>query len=336
MLRQREMDILDVRAQADMDGHLAVSIDLRPRYEDRNIMITLYSDIQKDCQGLFHEGEIIWQKNEILSAKATVLNVSTIIEKPKLWSSDSPVLYTLTVTCGKQSESCRIGFRSIDIEDGILLLNKRPLIIKGINRHEHHPDHGKVVTVKDMIQDIELIKQNNFNSIRTSHYPNAISFYRLCDYYGVYVCDEANCETHGMFFMGKLADDFACGKSFVERVTRMVERDRNHPCIILWSLGNESGRGRNLMASRDALRQLDTSRPIMYEGGGALFEGTGETFLSDIVCSMYPNVEKTIQLALKWTDRPVVLCEYRYVYCQVSVYKCQYINLQLFQSCDGE
>jgi beta-galactosidase len=113
-----------------------------------------------------------------------------------------------------------------------------------------------------------------------------------------------------MFFMGKLADDFAWGKSFVERVTRMVERDRNHPCIILWSLGNESGRGRNLMASRDALRQLDTSRPIMYEGGGALFEGTGETFLSDIVCSMYPNVEKTIQLALKWTDRPVVLCEY--------------------------
>ena len=311
MLRRREMDILDLRAQADMDGHLAICVDLRPGHKDRNIVLKLYSDIQEDCRGTFREGEMIWQGKVKLSAKATDLHVSTLIDNPQLWSSDSPALYTLTVACGNQSEACRIGFRSVDIEDGTLHLNKRPLIIKGINRHEHHPDHGKVVTVKDMIKDIELIKQNNFNAIRTSHYPNAISFYRICDYYGVYVCDEANCETHGMFFMGKLADDFAWGKAFVERVTRMVERDRNHPSIILWSLGNESGRGRNLVAARRALRELDTSRPIMYEGGGALFEGTGQTCLSDIVCSMYPNVEKAIQLTTKWIDRPVILCEYR-------------------------
>lgn len=112
-------------------------------------------------------------------------------------------------------------------------------MICGVNRHEHDPDHGKVVSVESMSQDIILAKQNNFNAIRTSHYPNHSAFYRLCDYYRIYVCDEANLETHGMMPMGKLADDFAWSKAFNERVTRMVQRDRNHACIVSWSLGNE-------------------------------------------------------------------------------------------------
>jgi len=183
-------------------------------------------------------------------------------------------------------------------------------MICGVNRHEHDPDHGKVVSVESMSQDIILAKQNNFNAIRTSHYPNHSAFYRLCDYYGIYVCDEANLETHGMMPMGKLADDFAWSKAFNERVTRMVQRDRNHACIVSWSLGNECGRGRNSSLVRRSLRTLDTSRPIMYEGGGGFFEGTGVTELTDIVCSMYPDVNRTIDLTKEYKDRPVVLCEY--------------------------
>ena len=156
-----------------------------------------------------------------------------------------------------------------------------------------------------------LCRQNNFNAVRTSHYPNHSSFYRLCDYYGLYVCDEANIETHGMQPMGKLAHDWGWENAFCPRVTRMVQRDRNHACIIFWSLGNESGRGCNLWKARKLLMALDASRPIMYESGGALVEGVGRTELTDIICPMYPDVDKTVRLGQRPDeDRPVILCEY--------------------------
>ena len=248
----------------------------------------------------------------------TDYKIATVIHEPKLWSAEFPNLYTLLVSLRDaetntilQVEFCRVGFRTVDIQDGILVHNGQPLTICGVNRHEHDPDTGKVLSLERMIQDVELAKKNNFNSIRTSHYPNAVAFYRLCDYYGIYVCGEANLETHGMMPMGKLAEDFAWNKAFVERVTRMVDRDRNHVSIILWSLGNECGRGRNLSNARKALLESDRSRPIMYESGASIFEGTGESELTDIICSMYPDVNRTIALAKKHTDRPVILCEYR-------------------------
>jgi len=154
-------------------------------------------------------------------------------------------------------------------------------------------------------------RQNNFNAVRTSHYPNDTSFYRLCDYYGMYICNEANIETHGIQPFGRLAHDPAWKEAFVSRVTRMVMRDRNHPSIIFWSLGNENGRGPNLMHSRRALHNLDTSRPIMYEGGGKLFESTGRTELTDVVCPMYPSVGDLVTAGTRFDeDRPVILCEY--------------------------
>jgi beta-galactosidase len=156
-----------------------------------------------------------------------------------------------------------------------------------------------------------FVRQNNFNSVRTSHYPNHSSFYKLCDFYGLYVCDEANIETHGMKPMGRLAHDWGWSNAFVSRITRLVHRDRNHACIIFWSLGNEAGRGRNLWKARQLVKDLDPSRPIMYESGGALAEGNGRTELTDVICTMYPDVPRTLRLAnRKDEDRPVILCEY--------------------------
>jgi len=363
MMRKRKgMDIKDLRVQGDMDGHLAVCMDLRSlsssssatssssssssssatysheQEHQRKIELTLYNDMQTDALGTssnrFKAGDIVWSHSENIYDLDTDYKTSGKIQNPKLWSAEYPNLYTLVVTLshlhpsgdgngdgdgdGTSTTSCtvcqveayRVGFRSVDIKDGIFLLNGKPLIICGVNRHEHDPDTGKVISIESMKKDIEIAKQNNFNAIRTSHYPNSIPFYRMCDYYGLYVCDEANNETHGMMPMGKLADDFAWTNAFVERVTRMAQRDRNHCSIIMWSLGNECGRGRNLSLARTELRKIDTSRPIMYEGGGNLFEGTGESFLSDIVCSMYPSVNKAIALTMKHRDRPVILCEY--------------------------
>ena len=365
--RRRDMDILDFRVQADMDGHLAVCVDLRKSMsvaKMKSIRICLFSDEQQNASGGYNKSDEVWTYNDYIDPSQEELKVSTVIPNPKLWSAEIPNLYTLVISLEDrvtekscQVESCRIGFRTVDIHDGILLFNGKSITICGVNRHEHDPDHGKVVSIDSMVLDIEIAKRNNFNAIRTSHYPNAVPFYRLCDYYGIYVCDEANLETHGkrliydlslaihlvimliswpylflifnflgMMPMGKLADDFSWAKSFVERVTRMVNRDRNHASIIFWSLGNECGRGRNLKLAREALRELDTSRPIMYEGGGGIFEGTGESELTDIICSMYPSVERTIALTKKHKDRPVILCEYRYVVWLCLLYYIPYIS----------
>ena len=314
--KTKGMDICDFRVQGDMDGHLAVSIDLKPSSKDRKIEVNVYDDQQTDTMGGFQCGKIIWSRSEVVQGFSNGCNISGIVQNVKLWSAEFPNLYTITIClfdsdeCIRQVEAFRLGFRSVNIENGILLLNGKPITICGVNRHEHDPDHGKVVSVSSMRNDIEFVKKNNFNAIRTSHYPNATPFYRLCDFYGIYVCDEANIETHGMMPMGKLTEDFGWRQSMTERVTRMVQRDRNHCSIIFWSLGNESGRGRNLTMARQKLRELDTSRPVMYEGGGELYEGTGQTELSDIICPMYPSVEKTIKLTKMYQDRPVILCEY--------------------------
>ncbi|HIG8078124.1 TPA: glycoside hydrolase family 2 TIM barrel-domain containing protein [Klebsiella pneumoniae] len=203
-----------------------------------------------------------------------------------------------------------------EIADGLLRLNGKPLLIRGVNRHEHHHLRGQVVTEADMVQDILLMKQNNFNAVRCSHYPNAPRWYELCNRYGLYVVDEANIETHGMVPMNRLSDDPAWLPAFSARVTRMVQSNRNHPCIIIWSLGNESGGGGNHEALYHWLKRNDPSRPVQYEGGGA------DTTATDIICPMYARVERDqpIPAVPKWgikkwislpgEQRPLILCEY--------------------------
>ena len=281
--RKRHMIIEDFCVQADATGLLSIVVETTTQSANTRLICRLYQDQQISPDGGVEEGPLVWTAINDLDDRTLIL--SKMVDSVKLWSAELPNLYTLVlllVDKGDESivyqvESCRVGFRTVEIEDGCVLVNGRRITVCGVNRHEHDPDQGKVVSLQRTQQDIEILKQNNFNSVRTCHYPNDSTFYRLCDYYGMYVCDEANIETHGMLPMGKLAHDWGWRNSFTSRVTRMVERDRNHPCIIFWSLGNESGRGRNLWAAREYLLELDDSRPIMYESGGAMVEGVGRT-----------------------------------------------------------
>ncbi|MDM2870635.1 beta-galactosidase [Citrobacter sp. Cpo069] len=244
------------------------------------------------------------------------------VEKPALWSAETPNLYRAVVqlhTAGGvliEAEACDVGFRQVCIENGLLLLNGKPLLIRGTNRHEHHPVNGQVMDEATMVQDIILMKQNNFNAVRCSHYPNHPLWYTLCDRYGLYVVDEANIETHGMVPMNRLTDDPAWLPAMSQRVTRMVQRDRNHPSIIIWSLGNESGHGINHDALYRWIKSEDPSRPVQYEGGGA------DTAATDIICPMYARVDQDqpFPAVPKWSikkwlsmpgeQRPLILCEY--------------------------
>lgn len=244
------------------------------------------------------------------------------VERPLLWNAETPHLYRavilLTDAQGQihEAEACDVGFRQVGIEGGLLKLNGQPLLIRGTNRHEHHPEHGQAIDVATMIEDIRLMKQNNFNAVRCSHYPNHPMWYRLCDRFGLYVVDEANIETHGMQPMNRLSDDPIWFPAMSERVTRMVQRDRNHPCIIIWSLGNESGHGATHDALYSWIKANDPGRPVQYEGGGA------DTAATDILCPMYARVDEDqpFPQVPKWSikkwvslpeeTRPLILCEY--------------------------
>ncbi|EPJ0879917.1 TPA: beta-galactosidase [Citrobacter freundii] len=244
------------------------------------------------------------------------------VKKPALWSAETPNLYRAVVQLRTadgaliEAEACDVGFRQVCIENGLLLLNGKPLLIRGTNRHEHHPINGQVMDEATMVQDIILMKQNNFNAVRCSHYPNHPLWYTLCDRYGLYVVDEANIETHGMVPMNRLTDDPAWLPAMSQRVTRMVQRDRNHPSIIIWSLGNESGHGVNHDALYRWIKSEDPSRPVQYEGGGA------NTAATDIICPMYARVDQDqpFPAVPKWSikkwlsmpgeQRPLILCEY--------------------------
>lgn len=244
------------------------------------------------------------------------------VEHPALWSAETPNLYRAVVQLRTadgaliEAEACDVGFRQVCIENGLLLLNGKPLLIRGTNRHEHHPVNGQVMDEATMVQDILLMKQNNFNAVRCSHYPNHPLWYTLCDRYGLYVVDEANIETHGMVPMNRLTDDPAWLPAMSQRVTRMVQRDRNHPSIIIWSLGNESGHGVNHDALYRWIKSEDPSRPVQYEGGGA------NTTATDIICPMYARVDQDqpFPAVPKWSikkwlsmpgeQRPLILCEY--------------------------
>ncbi|HCB0595774.1 TPA: beta-galactosidase [Klebsiella quasipneumoniae subsp. similipneumoniae] len=249
------------------------------------------------------------------------VDFSLAVAAPAHWSAETPNCYRAVVTLWRgdellEAEAWDIGFRRIEIADGLLRLNGKPLLIRGVNRHEHHHLRGQVVSEADMVQDILLMKQNNFNAVRCSHYPNAPRWYELCNRYGLYVVDEANIETHGMVPMNRLSDDPAWLPAFSARVTRMVQSNRNHPCIIIWSLGNESGGGGNHEALYHWLKRNDPSRPVQYEGGGA------DTTATDIICPMYARVERDqpIPAVPKWgikkwislpgEQRPLILCEY--------------------------
>ncbi|MCL7764530.1 DUF4981 domain-containing protein [Polaribacter sp. Z014] len=257
--------------------------------------------------------------------------IESKIEKPKKWSSDTPYLYTLLFEVKDdngnsiQYTSTKVGFREVKFDDrGRFLVNGNPVKMIGVNRHDHHQTNGKTLSRKDMEEDVKLLKQFNFNAVRTSHYPNDPYFYDLCDKYGLYVMDEANIETHGV--RGQLSNVPDWGTSYLQRAIRMVQRDKNHPSIVFWSLGNESGTGANHAAMAGWIKDFDPTRFIHYEGAQGVptdkryktsfftQDQGNPTDLSwvDMLSRMYTTPQELQDLInnTSFDKRPVVMCEY--------------------------
>jgi beta-galactosidase len=240
-----------------------------------------------------------------------VLHFERTVKTPAQWTAETPHLYSLVLSLldesGTATEvvSCKVGFRNVEIKDGLLQVNGVPITIKGVNRHEHEPETGRVVSEKYMMKDIQLMKQFNINAVRTSHYPNVPRWYELCDLYGLYVIDEVNIESHGMGYDPDrtLGNDPAWKEAHLDRTVRMVERDKNHPSIIIWSLGNEAGDGVNFEATYAWIKKRDPSRPVQYEQANTKPH-------TDIICPMYSTVHHLKEYLRRGLDRPLILCEY--------------------------
>jgi beta-galactosidase len=252
-------------------------------------------------------------------------HVEIAVKNVLAWSAELPSLYCLVVTlknrAGKtiESTSTRIGFRSVEVGNRNLLINGKRVLIKGVNRHDHHDTKGKALDRETLRLDAVTMKQFNFNAVRTSHYPNDPYWLDLCDELGLYVIDEANLESHAYYH--QISQDCRYAGAFLDRAMRMVERDKNHPSIILWSLGNESGYGSNHDAMAGWMRAYDPSRPLHYEGAisPATWGWHDNSFAhgyhaTDIVCPMYSAIERIIAWAKDKNhpdqSRPLILCEY--------------------------
>lgn len=217
------------------------------------------------------------------------------IDNPQKWTAETPHLYELVLSLCDSSGTavhtvtCKIGFREVEIKRGQLYINGRPLRLRGVNRHEHDPKTGHSLSIEQMKEDIRLMKQANINAVRTAHYPNDPRWYQLCDEYGLYVMDEADLETHGL--RGYLASEPRWSAAFLDRVVRLAERDKNHPCVISWSLGNESGWGPNLAGAASWLKTFDPTRFVHYEGAqGSINPRTPDPSEVDVISRFYPRL----------------------------------------------
>lgn len=264
---------------------------------------------------LYFDGEMIAKKTV-----ATNGTVSFTVPECHAWTAETPHLYTLLVFSKEEYQRVTIGFKTIEIKESQLFVNGVSIKLKGVNRHDTHYLLGHLSPMDAMIKDVTLMKQNNINTVRCSHYPNDSRFLDLCDEYGLYVIDEADLETHGSCVMEDLRDEarpfenpenlwnyFADNplweKAFVDRAERMVGRDRNHASIIMWSLGNESGYGRNHGAMRECVLKMDDTRVIHYEREpGCVY--------SDVESFMYPSVEELIHQGKRKDSHPYFMCEY--------------------------
>lgn len=221
--------------------------------------------------------------------------ISIPVINPKKWTAETPSLYTLQLclndSTGRTKEivNAKVGFRSIEIKNGQMLVNGKPIRFRGVNRHEHDPLTARVMTEKRMVQDVLLMKQANINAVRTSHYPNVPRWYELCDSLGLYVVDEADIEEHGL--RGTLANTPDWHAAFLDRAVRMAERDKNHPSVVMWSMGNESGYGPNFAAISAWLHDFDPTRPVHYEGAQGL-EGHPDPATVDVISRFYTRVQQ--------------------------------------------
>ncbi|WP_391209593.1 beta-galactosidase subunit alpha [Psychrobacillus sp. L4] len=313
----RDVDLY-TQPRAGMDDFKVTTI-LKDTYT--NGVLTIAGNVRRYTEGLTLSYELLDSKLEtVISGELKLSYQFTFTEeihKPKLWSAEDPNLYTLLLTVKNGADIIEVipqyvGFRHIELQGKTFTVNGVAIKFKGVNRHDYHPATGRVVSKEDIIKDIHLMKQHNINAIRTSHYPNSPFLYELCDQYGMYVIDEADIECHGFELTNNynwITDDPAWEKVHVDRLIRMIERDKNHPSIIMWSLGNESGFGHNFRKMAAVCKELDPSRLVHYEGDS-------KAEVTDVYSTMYtwlenqPNGRKTMQEIIDTTVKPHILCEY--------------------------
>ncbi|MBN2103653.1 DUF4981 domain-containing protein [bacterium] len=287
------------------NAELTVRVDVK-RFDSE-----LNGPFQVEATLINPSGQAVLRKPLILKGgfsdqNSVRLSVKTDIQNPLKWSGEFPNLYTLTFILkdksGKiiEAESCKLGFREFELSGGQMKLNGQPVIFKGVNRHETDPDHGRAVPYERMVQDMLIMKQHNINAVRTSHYPNQTVWYDLCDRYGLYVIDEANLETHGIRDQIPTSDSRWTG-ACLDRMKSMVMRDKNHPSVLIWSLGNEAGRGSNFEVMRDWARAYDPTRLIHSEQYNEI---------ADITSHMYASVKDLERYGKSGSQKPYILCEY--------------------------
>jgi len=290
------------------DGELKTSVWVRNFFgatiADHSVELSLFST----------EGTAIFTPlsqpiTSIANGAEVKVDFTRAVSGPKLWSAEKPNLYTLVLALKDsdgqllEARSARIGFRKVELKKDsgnrtVLYVNNKPVKFKGVNRHEMDPDHGRVISLERMKEDILIMKRNNINAVRTSHYPNDPRWYDLCNEYGLYVMDETNVESHGVSGTLPKSDD-SWRANCVDRITSMIARDKNYPCVVIWSLGNEAGFGNVFTSMRDKAHELDATRPVHYEGDNAN---------ADINSNMYPSVN-TVQ-SYSDNSKPYVVCEY--------------------------
>lgn len=316
---QPKVALRDFFAKGNLDtnyknGELDLSVDVQnysKKNTQGNIVVSLYDGNKK----LFAEDVDF----EVKPSEKSVLQYSKKIIEPKQWSAEKPHLYTLTIAVfdadGKETHAIgqKIGFRKVELKGGQLLVNGQPILFKGVNRHDHDETTGHVISKELMELDIKIMKQNNINAVRTCHYPNDPYWYELCNKYGIYVVDEANIESHGFGY--KMDETPGNNPEFegmhLDRISRMVKRDKNHPSIIVWSMGNEAGDGINFLKGYKWAKSYDDSRLTFYER--TEYKGLGNDLEphSDFIGWMYEPVEKIKKEYLgKFPDRPFIWAEY--------------------------
>ena len=295
------------------DGLIKLSVSLKKyvksESEKYNLVISLKDKKGNDAI------KPITRAVDVSNKKDSLVYFEQQVPRVLQWSAEKPNLYTLIISMKDKDNkpadvvSSKVGFRKVEVTDGNLLVNGRKIYVKGVDRHEHDPINGQVVTEKLMLKDIELMKQNNINAVRSSHYPDDPRWLELCDEYGIYLVDEANIESHGLGYgaENKAANETLWLKSHIERTRNMVERDKNHPCVIIWSLGNEAGDGPNFEATYSWIKNRDKTRPIQYEPA----QLNNHT---DIFCPMYMRIEGLKKYSDSIKSKPLIMCEYAYAW----------------------
>ncbi|MCC9169162.1 glycoside hydrolase family 2 TIM barrel-domain containing protein [Pontibacter harenae] len=310
--------VWDFFVKGDLDskyrnGLFNAAVDLR-KFEGSNtdkatVLVELYDSNNKKV--------FTQEKTTAVGAATEQLNFDGTVKNVQKWSGEYPNLYSCVITLkdgqGKivAVTGNKVGFRKVEIKDAQLHVNGMPVLVKGVNRHEHDEEKGHVISRESMLKDIELMKLYNINAVRASHYPNDPLWYKLCDEYGMYLVDEANIETHGMgaewqsWFDKKKHPAYlsAWAPAHMDRIQRMVERDKNHPSVIIWSLGNESGNGDVFHDGYKWIKERDKTRPVQ-------FEQAGEDWNTDIVAPMYPSISNMKSYAASDKKRPYIMCEY--------------------------